>query len=139
MEMMVYKGCCWFVVNVYFKLVFKWVNLDLIIGVFVCKVIIENGWVIGVEFEIGGEICFVNVVCEVVFLVLVINLLKILMQLGIGLVFYLLDFGIDVVVDWFGIGVNLQDYLEFYIQQVCIQLIIFYKYWNFFFKVLIGV
>lgn len=44
---------------------------------------------------------------EVILLVSLINMLKFLMLLGIGFVDYLVEYGIEVWVDWFGVGVNL--------------------------------
>src|SRR5690606_18083656 len=46
--------------------------------------------------------------------------------------------GIPVVADRPGVGRNLQDHLELYIQQACTQPITLYKHWNPFSKAVIG-
>lgn len=138
MEMTVHKGRRWSAANAYLKPALKRANLDLIKGALVRKVIIENGRATGVEFETGGEIRTAHAVREVVLSASAINSPKILMQSGIGPASHLAELGIDVIADRPGVGANLQDHLELYIQQACTQPITLYKHWNLFSKALIG-
>ena len=52
---------------------------------------------------------------------------------------HLADHGIGVVADRPGVGRNLQDHLELYVQIAAKQPVTLYKYWNIFGKALIGV
>ena len=67
-----------------------------------------------------------------------INSPKILMLSGIGPAKHLAEHGIDVVADRPGVGQNLQDHLELYIQQACTQPITLFKYWNLLGKAYVG-
>ena len=57
---------------------------------------------------------------------------------GIGPAAHLAEHGIAVVADRPGVGGNLQDHLEVYIQQASTQPITLYKHWNIFGKALAG-
>ena len=138
MEMTVHKGRRWSAANAYLKPALKRGNLDLITGALVHKVLIENNRAVGVEFEIGGEIRKAGATREVVLSASSINSPKILMHSGIGPAEELSDLGIEVVADRPGVGANLQDHLELYVQQACIQPITLYKHWNLFSKAMIG-
>ncbi|WP_422040091.1 choline dehydrogenase [Roseibium sp.] len=138
MEMTVHKGRRWSAANAYLKPALKRGNLDLIKGALVRKVLIENNRAVGVEFEIGGEIREARATREVILAASSINSPKILMLSGIGPADKLSELGIDVVADRPGVGANLQDHLELYIQQACSQPITLYKHWNLFSKALIG-
>nr|WP_319385888.1 choline dehydrogenase [uncultured Roseibium sp.] len=138
MEMTVHKGRRWSAANAYLKPALKRGNLVLIKGALVRKVLIEDNRAVGVEFEIGGEIREVRATREVILAASSINSPKILMLSGIGPADKLSELGIDVIADRPGVGANLQDHLELYIQQACSQPITLYKHWNLFSKALIG-
>jgi len=57
---------------------------------------------------------------------------------GIGPASHLAEHSIAVNADRPGVGQNLQDHLELYIQQACTQPITLYKHWNLFSKAIIG-
>jgi len=67
-----------------------------------------------------------------------INSPKLLMLSGIGPAAHLAEHGIDVVADRPGVGGNLQDHLEVYMQMAASQPITLYKHWNIFSKAIIG-
>jgi choline dehydrogenase len=67
-----------------------------------------------------------------------INTPKILMLSGIGAAAQLQEHGIEVIADRPGVGANLQDHLEIYMQFQALQPITLFKYWNLWGKALIG-
>ncbi|WP_282605133.1 choline dehydrogenase [Pelagibius sp. Alg239-R121] len=137
MEQTVWKGRRWSTANAYLKPALKRPNCDLL-RCYVRRVIIENGRATGVEISRGERIETVKANREVVIAASSINSPKILMLSGIGPAAHLKDTGIEPVADRPGVGKNLQDHLELYIQQQCIQPITLYKYWNLIGKGLIG-
>ena len=102
------------------------------------RVVIENGRATGVEIERGGRIETVRARREVILAASSINSPKLLMLSGIGPGANLAEHGIEVVADRPGVGANLQDHLELYIQQECLQPITLYSKLNLISKGLIG-
>ncbi|MFD0859613.1 choline dehydrogenase [Roseovarius aquimarinus] len=137
MEQTVHKGRRWSAANAYLRPALKRPNCDML-RCYVRRVIIEEGRATGVEIERGGRIETVRANREVVLAASAFNSPKILMLSGIGPAAHLAEHGVDVVVDRPGVGGNLQDHLELYIQQTCIQPITLFKHWNVFSKGLIG-
>ncbi|MBY8976578.1 choline dehydrogenase [Rhodobacteraceae bacterium NNCM2] len=137
MEQTVWKGRRWSAANAYLKPALSRPNLDLV-RCFARKVVIENGRATGVEIERGGRVEVVKARREVILAASSINSPKILMLSGIGPAAHLAEQGIDVVADRPGVGQNLQDHLELYIQQACIQPITLFKHWNLLGKALVG-
>ena len=138
MEMTVYKGRRWSAANAYLKPALNRPNLELIKGAMVRRVVIENGRATGVEYQKGGQTHTAKATREVVLSASSINSPKILMLSGIGPAAHLSEMGIDVLADRPGVGSNLQDHLELYIQQASIQPITLYKHWNPISKAIIG-
>ncbi|WP_417708747.1 choline dehydrogenase [Roseibium aggregatum] len=138
MEMTVHRGRRWSAANAYLKPALKRGNLTLVKGALVRRILIEDKRAVGVEFETGGEIREAKASREVILSASSINSPKILMQSGIGPAAHLAEMGIDVVADRPGVGANLQDHLELYLQQACTQPITLYKHWNLFSKAVIG-
>jgi len=101
-------------------------------------VVIEDGRAVGVEIERDGRTETVRARREVVLAASSFNSPKLLMLSGIGPAAHLADHGIPVVADRPGVGQNLQDHLELYIQMASKQPITLFKYWNLFGKALIG-
>jgi choline dehydrogenase len=137
MEQTVWQGRRWSVANAYLKPALKRPNLTLV-KCYARKVVIENGRAVGVEIERGGQVEVVKARREVIVAASSINSPKILLLSGIGPAAQLAEHGIPVVADRAGVGQNLQDHMELYIQQASIQPITLYKYWNLFGKALIG-
>jgi choline dehydrogenase len=137
MEQTVWKGRRWSVANAYLKPALKRPNLDLV-KCYARRVVIENGRAVGVEIERGVRVEVVRARREVIVSASSINSPKILLLSGIGPASQLAEHGIPVVADRPGVGANLQDHMELYIQQASIQPITLYKYWNLFGKGLIG-
>ncbi len=137
MEQTVWKGRRWSAANAYLRPALQRPNCDMV-RCFVRKVIIEEGRATGVEVERGGRIETLHANREVIVAASSINSPKILMLSGIGPASELTEHGIEVVADRTGVGKNLQDHLELYIQQACTQPITLFKYWNLFGKGLVG-
>ncbi|WP_299144612.1 choline dehydrogenase [uncultured Tateyamaria sp.] len=134
MEQTVHKGRRWSAANAYLKPALKRPNCDLVRGL-VERVVIEDGRAVAVALAGATQI---RARREVILAASSINSPKILMLSGIGPAAHLAEHGIDVVADRPGVGANLQDHLELYIQMAAAQPITLYKHWNLFSKALIG-
>lgn len=137
MEATIWKGRRWSAANAYLRPALKRENVS-IIRAFARKVVIENGRATGVEVERGGRVEVIRANREVVIAASSINTPKILMLSGIGSAAHLRGHGIPVVADRPGVGANLQDHLELYLQFASKQPITLYKYWNLWGKAVIG-
>jgi choline dehydrogenase len=137
MEQTIWKGRRWSAANAYLKPALQRPNLQLV-RCFARRVLIESGRAVGVEIERQGRIETVTARREVIVAASSINSPKILMLSGIGPAAQLREHGIEVVADRPGVGQNLQDHLELYIQATSLQPITLYKYWNPLGKALIG-
>lgn len=137
MEQTVWKGRRWSAANAYLRPALKRPNCDLL-QCFAQRIIIENGKAVGVEISRGGRTEIVKARREVIIAASAINSPKLLLLSGIGPAELLRENGIDVIADRAGVGENLQDHLELYVQQTCVQPITLYKYWNLFGKAAIG-
>ncbi|MBD1544642.1 choline dehydrogenase [Roseibium aggregatum] len=138
MEMTVRKGRRWSAANAYLKPALKRQNVTLITGAFARRILFDGKRAAGVEYQAGKTIRSVACRREVIISASAINSPKLLLQSGIGPATQLGEHGIDVIADRPGVGENLQDHLELYIQQACIQPITLYKHWNLVSKALIG-
>lgn len=128
-EMTVHKGRRWSAANAYLKPALKRENCRLVRGL-ARKVVIENGRATGVEIERRGRVEVIRAGTEVILAASSINSPKLLMLSGIGPAAHLAEHGIEVVADRPGVGENLQDHLELYIQQAATQPVSLFKYWN---------
>jgi choline dehydrogenase len=136
-EMTVHEGRRWSAANAYLRPALKRPNCDLV-RAFVRKVVIEEGRATGVEVTRGGRTEVIRARREVIVAASAINSPKLLMLSGIGPAAHLAAHGIDVVADRPGVGRNLQDHLEVYVQYASRQPITLYRYWNLVSKALIG-
>jgi choline dehydrogenase len=75
---------------------------------------------------------------EVILAASAINSPKLLMLSGIGPAAHLSDHGIEVVADRAGVGQNLQDHLELYVQMAGKGRFSLYKYWHLLAKAWVG-
>lgn len=134
MEQTVRRGQRWSAANAYLKPALRRANCDLIRGL-VERVILEDGQAKGVQLA-GGKTVMART--EVILAASSINSPKILMLSGIGPAAHLAEHGIEVVANLPGVGGNLQDHLEMYIQMAASQPITLYKHWNLLSKAMIG-
>lgn len=137
MEQTVFKGRRWSGANAYLRPAIKRYKCE-VINAFAEKIIIENGEAKGVQVSRGGTSQTIAANCEVIVAASSINSPKLLMLSGIGPAAHLAEHGIDVVADRAGVGQNLQDHLELYIQMAASQPITLYKHWNIISKAIIG-
>lgn len=137
MEQTVHKGRRWSAANAYLRPALKRQNVTLIRAL-AQKVVMEEGRAVGVEVIRGGTTEVIRADREVVLAASSINSPKLLMLSGIGPAAHLAEHGIDVLADRPGVGGNLQDHLEVYMQMAASQPITLYKHWNIFSKALIG-
>ncbi|HEY9022302.1 MAG: choline dehydrogenase [Paracoccaceae bacterium] len=137
MEQTVYRGQRWSAANAYLRPALKRPNCSLI-RAFARRVVIENGRAVGVEVARGGGTEVIRARRDVVLAASSINSPKLLMLSGIGPAAHLAEQGIPVLADRPGVGANLQDHLELYIQMAASQPISLFKYWNLWGKALIG-
>ena len=133
----IYQGRRWSAANAYLRPALKRENCRLV-RAFARRVIIEDGVAVGVEVEMGGKLHIFLAHKEVIVAASSINSPKLLMLSGIGPAAHLSEHGINVVADRPGVGQNLQDHLELYIQQAATQPVSLAKYWNLWSKAKIG-
>ena len=137
MEATIWKGRRWSAANAYLRPAMKRGNVTLVRAM-AQKVVIVEGRATGVEVLRGGVRQVIAARREVVLAASSINTPKLLMLSGIGAAQHLADHGIALVADRPGVGANLQDHMEVYLQFAASQPITLFKYWNFWGKALIG-
>jgi choline dehydrogenase len=137
MEQTIHNGRRWSAASAYLRPALERKNVSLIKG-FARRVVIENQRAVGVEIEAHGRIEVIKAKREVILSASSVNSPKLLLLSGIGPAAELAKFGINVVADRPGVGKNLQDHLEVYIQQRSTQPLSLNSKLNLFSKGLIG-
>ncbi|RWN59540.1 choline dehydrogenase [Mesorhizobium sp.] len=137
MEQTIRGGRRWSAASAYLRPALRRKNVSLVKG-FARRVIIENQRATGVEIEVRRRIQVIKARREVIIAASSINSPKILMLSGIGPAQHLRQYGIPVIADRPGVGRNLQDHMELYIQQESTQPITLNSVLNPFSKALIG-
>ncbi|MDG2296371.1 MAG: choline dehydrogenase [Paracoccaceae bacterium] len=137
MEHTIFKGQRWSAANAYLKPALKRQNCTLVRGL-ARKIVLVEGRATGVEIVRSGRTETISARREVIIAASSINSPKLLMLSGIGPATHLAEHGIDVAADRPGVGQNLQDHLELYIQMAASQPISLYKYWNLLGKAWVG-
>lgn len=137
MEQTVWQGRRWSAANAYLRPAMKRGNCTVATGL-AQRVVIEEGRATGVEIRRGGAVSIIRANREVVLAASSINSPKLLMLSGIGPASHLAAHGIEVIADRPGVGQNLQDHLELYLQMAASQPITLYKHWNLVSKAVIG-
>lgn len=135
-DMTVWQGRRWSAANAYLKpAMAKW-DVTLINGL-AKRVVFEGGRAVGVEIARRADET-IRATREVILAASSINTPKILMLSGIGPGAHLRDHGIEVRADRPGVGQNLQDHLEVYMQYASKKPITLYRYWNLLGKAWVG-
>ena len=136
-DMTVWKGQRWSAANAYLRPALSTGRCELV-RAFARRVVIEDGRAVGVEVERAGAVEILRAESEVILAASSINSPKLLMLSGIGPADHLAQHGVPVVADRPGVGQNLQDHLELYIQMAASQPVTLFKYWNLFGKAYVG-
>ena len=137
MEHTIHKGARWSAAKAYLRPALQRKNCNLIRGL-ARKIVFSGRRAVGVELLAGGGLKTVRAKKEVILASSSINSPKLLMLSGIGPAAHLTAHGIPIVADRPGVGQNLQDHLEVYIQMAASQPVSLFKYWNLLGKARVG-
>lgn len=116
----------------YLHPVMKRPNLDVITRALTTRIVFDGKRAVGVEYQKGGRLHRVGA-GEVVSCGGAINSPQLLQLSGVGNAEELSALDVDVVQDLPGVGENLQDHLEVYIQHACTKPVSVYpatRWWN---------
>ncbi|MGL4311365.1 MAG: choline dehydrogenase [Paracoccaceae bacterium] len=137
MEATIWRGRRWSAANAYLRPAMKMGRVSVVRGL-AQRVVFEGGRATGVEVRTGGGTDVLRAGAEVILAASSINTPKLLMLSGIGPGAHLAEHGITVRADRPGVGANLQDHLEIYMQFAARQPVTLFKYWNLWGKATIG-
>ena len=130
MEMTVHRGRRWSAANAYLRPALKRPNLALMSRTLCRRILFEGRRATGVEVVQGTIPKTIRAKRGVVVAAGSINSPKLLMLSGIGDSSHLGEHGIETIAHRPGVGQNLQDHLEVYIQMACTQPITLYSRLN---------
>jgi choline dehydrogenase len=125
----IWQGRRWSAASAYLRPALKRPNCTLVRAL-ARRVTIEAGRATGVEITRRGRVETIRARAEVILAASAINSPKLLMLSGIGPADHLRQHGLPVIADRPGVGANLQDHLEVYVQYASTQPISLYRYWN---------
>ena len=137
MEATIWKSRRWSAANAYLKPAMAGGNVQVVRGL-ARRVVMEGKRAVGVEVDTRSGREVIRAGREVILAASSINSPKLLMLSGIGPAAHLKEHGIEVVADRPGVGANLQDHLEIYMQFSASQPITLFKYWNLWGKAWVG-
>lgn len=139
MDMTIHQGERWSAAKAYLKPIRSRPNLTIETGALSTRILFEGRRAVGVEYAQGPQVRVARAAREVILCGGAINSPQLLMLSGVGPADQLRRHGIAVVHDLPGVGRNLQDHLEMYIQHECTQPITLYSVENPLFKAKVGV
>ena len=137
MEATIWKSRRWSAANAYLKPAIAGGNVQVVRGL-ARRVVLEGKCAVGVEVDTRAGRQVIRAAREVILAASSINSPKLLMLSGIGPAAHLQEHGIEVVADRPGVGANLQDHLEIYMQFSASQPVTLFKYWNLWGKAWVG-
>ncbi len=137
MEATIWRGRRWSAAEAYLKPALRHRDCTLVRGL-ARRAVFEDGRACGVALLRRGREEVIRARREVILAASSVNTPKILMHSGIGPGAHLAQFGIDVRADRRGVGANLQDHLELYLQYAASQPVTLYRYWNLLGKAYVG-
>lgn len=137
MDATIWRGQRWSCARAYLRPALKSGKVRLI-RAFAHEVVFDNNKACGVLIQKGQHQQVIKAGCEVILCASAINSPKLLLLSGIGPADDLNAHGIKPRVHRAGVGKNLQDHLEVYLQFKCLQNVTLAKYWNIFSKGFIG-
>ncbi|NWX88264.1 CHDH protein, partial [Nothoprocta pentlandii] len=127
MDMTVHKGQRWSTASAYLRPAISRPNLSITEKTIVTKILFQGTKAIGVEYMENGQSKKAFASQEVILSGGAINSPQLLMLSGIGNADDLKKLGIPVVSHLPGVGQNLRDHLEVYVQQKCTKPITLYN------------
>ncbi len=133
-EATIWKGKRWSAARAYLRPAQDTGRCRIVHGL-AARLVIDEGRAKGVELADGRV---VSARAEVIVAASAINSPKLLMLSGIGPAAHLAEHGIEVVADRPGVGQNLQDHLELYVQMSAKGRVSLYKYWSLLGKAWVG-
>ena len=119
MDRTTHRGRRWSTARAYLRPALRRPNLTLRTGTLATRVRCEGWRAIGVEYAADGGLREIRATREVILAGGTINSPQLLLLSGIGGADRLAGFGIPVIADLPGVGQNLQDHLEIYVQHAC--------------------
>jgi choline dehydrogenase len=122
----------------YLRPAMKRSNLTVLTKASANRLIQDGQRIRGVEFSYRRRSCKVLANNDVILSGGPINSPKLLMLSGIGPADHIREFGITPTHSLPGVGQNLQDHIEIYLQMDCTQPVSLYKYYNLIGKALVG-
>lgn len=128
MDMTIKSGKRWSTAQAYLRPALERNNLTAWTGAFVTRILFSGSTAIGVELLKGKERIKVYADKEIILSGGAINSPQLLMLSGVGPEKDLKTLNIPVVQDLAGVGQNLQDHLELYVQHQCKKPITLYSY-----------
>ncbi|MDE2447142.1 MAG: choline dehydrogenase, partial [Alphaproteobacteria bacterium] len=138
-EMTVHDGLRWSAANAYLKPALKRnFKLKLQTGARARRILLDGKKAVGVEYEVGGEILTAHANREVIVAASTVNSPALLQLSGIGPGQVLQDAGVSQVHELAGVGENLHDHLEVYMQLRCLQPVSLNRDLGLFSKAMIG-
>ncbi len=138
MDMTVHRGRRWSAANAYLRPAAGRPGLAVETGAFATRILLDGRRAAGVEYRRGGAVRTARARREVILSGGPINAPQLLMLSGIGPAAHLAEHGIEVACDLPGVGRNLQDHLELYVQQECIRPVTLYSATGLLQRALIG-
>ena len=128
MDMTIKQGKRWSTAQAYLRPVLDRPNLTAETGAMTNRILFEGRDAIGVEYIKSGKTVKVRARREVILSAGAINSPQLLMLSGIGPADDLQALGIEIQQDLPGVGQNLQDHLELYVQHKCLEPVTLYRY-----------
>ncbi|TDQ77688.1 choline dehydrogenase [Dongia mobilis] len=128
MDMTIKNGRRWSAAQAFLRPAEKRPNVTVETRALTTRILLEGKRAVGVEFEQNGQLRRYRAEKEVISAGGAINSPQLLLLSGIGPADHLREIGIEVKHDLPGVGQNLQEHLEMYIQQQCRQPITLYTY-----------
>ncbi|SEL17702.1 choline dehydrogenase [Atopomonas hussainii] len=128
MDMTIRQGKRWSTAQAYLRPVLHRSNLHAETGALATRILFDGERAVGVEYRQNGQLKRAYAEREVILAGGAINSPQLLMLSGIGDEAQLKQHGISVQKHLPGVGQNLQDHLELYVQQACKQPVTLYRY-----------
>jgi choline dehydrogenase len=126
MDMTTFRGRRWSAARAYLRPALGRGNVTLLTRALSTRILFEGRRASGVEYVKGGQLARARARREVIVAGGAINSPQLLLLSGVGAADHLQGLGIPVIHDLPGVGQNLQDHIETYVQHACLQPITLY-------------